>query len=150
MSELFAAIEQWPLAAALRGSVWLYPLVNAAHILGIALLFGAIVPLDLRHAGFWPSVSLRGLRRVLLPVAVCGLALAVIAGALLFIAKAGDYAASPWFGAKIAVVALALANAAAFEFGRHREPGPWPPLAGLASVALWLAAIVLGRLVGYF
>lgn len=150
MSGLFAGLEQWPLAAALRGSVWLYPLVNAAHIAGIALLFGAIVPLDLRLAGLWPAVPLSHLRRVLLPVAVCGLLLAVAAGALLFIVKAGDYAASPWFQAKIAVVALALVNAAVLEFGARKANALRSRLAGVASLGLWLAAIVLGRLVGYF
>lgn len=150
MSDFLAGLEQWPLAAALRGSVWLYPLVNAAHITGIALLFGAIVPLDLRLAGFWPAIPMRSLRRVLLPVAACGLLLAVVAGALLFIAKAGDYAASPWFRAKIAVVALALANAAVLELGARKANALWSRLAGIASLGLWLSAIVLGRLVGYF
>jgi hypothetical protein len=151
----FQSVEQWPIAAELRGSTWAYPLVNAAHIVGIALLFGAIVPLDLRLAGFWPAIPVAPLRRVLVPVAVLGLALAVTAGVLLFIAKAPDYAASALFQAKMALVTLALVNAAALRLAptwraKNETGGRWPRLAGIASIVLWLSAILLGRLVGYF
>ena len=151
----FQSVEQWPLAAELRGSTWAYPLVNAAHIVGIALLFGAIVPLDLRLAGFWGGVPVAPLRRVLVPVAVLGLCLAITAGALLFVAKASDYAASGLFQAKIALVALALINATALRLApawrKHDETAAaCPRLAGVASIVLWLSAILLGRLVGYF
>lgn len=156
---MFESIEQWPIAAELRGSTWAYPFVNAAHIVGIALLFGAIVPLDLRLAGFWRGVPVAPLRRVLVPIAVLGLCLAITAGVLLFIAKAADYAASALFQAKMVLVALALTNAAALRLApawRAKEEtaasiaGIWPRIAGIASMVLWFSAILLGRLVGYF
>ena len=53
-----AALEATALATGLRNSVWSYPLVNAAHILGVALLVGSIVPLDLRLLGAWRSAPL--------------------------------------------------------------------------------------------
>ena len=70
-----AALEATPLATALRGSVWVYPLVNAAHILGVALLVGSIVPLDLRLLGVWRSVPLTPLWGVLTRTAGAGLIL---------------------------------------------------------------------------
>ena len=156
LNEFFAGIEQWPLAVALRGSTWAYPLVNTAHIVGIALLFGGIAPLDLRLAGFWRHIPVAPLRRVLVPMAVFGLFVAVSAGALLFICKARDYAASPLFQAKMALLVLALANAAALRLARDwrtidsaEKPGAWPRLAGVASVTLWFTVILLGRLIGY-
>ena len=45
-------ISGWQGAELLRGSGTAYLLVNAAHILGIGLVLGAILPLDLRLAGF--------------------------------------------------------------------------------------------------
>jgi hypothetical protein len=36
IGEWLLALEAMPVAGALRGSVWAYPLVNAAHILGVA------------------------------------------------------------------------------------------------------------------
>ena len=46
------AIAALPIASLLRGSGTAYLLVNATHILGLALLIGSILPLDLRLATF--------------------------------------------------------------------------------------------------
>ena len=53
MLELAAAIEASGLAGFLRASRWTYPAVNALHLLGVALLVGAVAPMDLRLAGLW-------------------------------------------------------------------------------------------------
>jgi hypothetical protein len=132
---------------ALRESYLAYPLVNVVHITGVALLFGAIVALDvqlIRSRGEAPGEAL------LLAVALTGLALAVPAGLLLFATDARAYAASPLFQAKILLIALAIANALWFQAVGWRRPGRGAAIAGAASIVLWLGAIVLGRLVGYF
>ena len=74
-------------AVLLRGSFWVYPLVNAAHILGIALLIGAIVPFDLRLMGVIRRGRIRNLANILVPTAAAGLALAAVSGTALFIVK---------------------------------------------------------------
>ena len=154
LGELLGTLEQWPPVAALRGSYLVYPLVNALHVVGAALLFGAIVPLDLRLAGWRRGVgAVDQLARFLLPVAIAGLVLAILAGLLLFTTDARAYAGSPLFQAKLVLIALALVNAYALraidwrgaEASRRRLA-----LGGVASVLLWLAVIVLGRLIGYF
>jgi hypothetical protein len=156
-ADLLAGIEGSVLATALRGSTWVYPLVNAGHVIGIALLFGAIVPVDLRLIGAWRAVPLAVFLRVLVPVAAAGLAVAAVFGLLLFAANARDYVASGFFQAKMAMLALGVANALAFHALRRRhapdDPGrdiPWQWLIGATSLAVWLAVIVLGRLIGYF
>src|ERR671919_2981182 len=106
-----AALEATPLATALRGSVWVYPLVNAAHILGVALLVGSIVPLDLRLLGAWRSVPLAPLGGFLTRIAGAGLVLAMIFGILLFATRASEYIASNIFISKMVVVAIGTANA---------------------------------------
>ena len=70
--EWLSALEQLPFVAELRNSRWTYATVNASHIVGIALLFGAIVPLDLRLMGCWRSVPIQTLARILVPVAAAG------------------------------------------------------------------------------
>jgi hypothetical protein len=153
VAELLAGLEASPLAAGLRGSVWPYPLVNAAHIVGIALLFGAIVPLDLRLMGLFKDVEAATLSRLLVPVAAIGLALAIAAGSLLFITDARDYFASNLFRAKMIVLLLALANIVlAFRLSRRTGAGSAACLrvAAATSIGLWVTVIVLGRLVGYF
>lgn len=155
-----AALESTELAAALRNSVWSYPLVNAAHILGVALLVGSIVPLDLRLLGAWRSVPLAPLWGVLTRSAGIGLVLAVIFGVLLFITRATEYVASNLFIAKMIIVAIGTANVltlrirlpaqtAKIAANRENSPAHLRFAAGL-SLATWLTALTLGRLVGYF
>lgn len=160
IAEWLTALEATALAKALRGSVWAYPIVNAAHILGVALLVGAMVPLDLRLLGAWRSVPLAPLWRVLTRTAGAGLALAVVFGVLLFITRATEYAASRLFVAKMAVVLIGVINALvvrlALPDARLRltpatgQLPVWLRLAGGVSLAAWLTALSLGRLVGYF
>lgn len=152
IGEILAALEGTALAASLRGSVWAYPLVNAAHILGIALLVGGIAGLDLRLIGLWRSVPLDMLSRVLVPVAASGLLLAAVAGGLLFIVKAGDYAASSLFRAKMVLLGLGVVNAVSFHAVRRRTAMSrrLRRAFGLTSLILWVSVLVLGRLVGYF
>jgi len=149
---LLGAIETARPIVALKDSYLAYPLVNTAHIIGIALLFGAIVPLDLRLIG-WRSQSepVDRLSRILVPVAIAGLLIAVPAGLLLFATDARAYAAAPLFQAKMILIALAIANALAlrrFDWSGS-EPNRRVAFAGAASILLWLGAITCGRLLGY-
>ena len=147
------ALEQAPAVEALRNSTYVYPLVNALHVVGIALLFGGIVPLDLRLAGWRRDTGpIDPLARLLLPVAVFGLVLAAVTGLLLFATDARAYAGSTLFQAKILLIVLALANALSLRLidWRRSAPPRRLALAGAASVGMWLGVIVLGRLVGYF
>src|SRR3546814_14395696 len=95
LADALAALQNLEPVAALRASRWVYPLVNTAHIAGIALLFDALAPLDLRLLGAWRRVPLPLLARVLQPVAAARLALAVRAGPLLLARTATKYAPTP-------------------------------------------------------
>lgn len=142
MSGLAAALEATALAEALRASRWAYPLVNAGHILGLALLVGAVVPMDLRLLrGDAGATWLR-------PYAAAGLGLAAAMGVLLFVAQASDYVLSAWFKAKMAVLAVALANVAAHP-RLVAMPAARRRLAAAVSLATWPTVLVLGRMVGY-
>jgi len=146
-----AALEATDLAVALRNSVWSYPLVNAAHLLGVALLVGSIVPLDLRLLGVWRSVPLAPLGGVLSRIAGTGLVLAMIFGTLLFITRASEYIASNVFISKMVVVAVGTANALALRmtWPAHvseitstevKTPARLRFAAGI-SLATWLAGL---------
>lgn len=157
LAEALTAIEQWPLAAALRDGRWTYAAVNGLHVTGIALLFGAIVPLDLRLLGFWRQVTIRTLARVLVPVAAFGLLLAVSAGFLMFAIRATEYAAKPVFQIKLALIVCAVANALllrrAMVWETGRDDTGAPParlrLAGALSILLWLGVIAAGRSIAF-
>ncbi|HRO11673.1 hypothetical protein [Amaricoccus sp.] len=150
MQELAAAIEASELASFLRRARWTYPAVNAAHLVGIALLVGAIVPMDLRLVGLWRSdVRLETVLRLLRPVAAFGAGFAVLTGALLFTVQARDYVAMPLFAVKLTLVALGLAHALAWGDALARAPRARQRRAGALSLAIWLSVLVAGRMLGY-
>jgi hypothetical protein len=116
------------------------------------------VPLDLRLIGFWRKIPVAEMSRVLLPVAITGLALAVPTGALLFSVRAVEYAGMPLFWLKFSLIAAALANALLLHMAAAWTvyedaalPGTIPrlQLAGCLSIGLGLAIIVVGRMIGY-
>lgn len=153
----FALLEQSALGQAMRSSPWLFPAVEVVHILGFALLVGAIAAFDLRLLGFRLMLPADQLARLLLPVAVAGFALAVPAGVLLFTSEAVAFARNPMLWAKLGLIALALINIAVFHIGPGRRWLTWadarPPtavrVAGAVSLAAWTGAIVCGRLIAY-
>jgi hypothetical protein len=149
---LLAELEATALAQHLRASVWTYPLVNAAHIAGLALLFGGIVPVDLRLLGVWRSVPLEALLRTARVVSFFGLILAVAMGILLFAVSATEFAGKLAFQIKLVLIVLALLNAGfagrALR-GEPRKKGRLRLHAGL-SIGLWLSVILAGRAIAYF
>ncbi len=140
------AVAEW-----LRGSRWGYAATNALHIFGIGLLIGATMPLNLRLLGLWRSVEVTALYRVLWPVAAAGLALAVASGALLFAARATEYAALGLFRLKASLIALGAGHA----FVLHCMRG-FPAVsqrrriaAAVISLLVWPAVLVCGRLLAF-
>ncbi len=142
MIELAAALEASAFATALRQSAWVYPLVNAGHILGLALLIGAVVPMDVAVLRRGAVGAIAGLRTY----AVAGFALAVICGAMLFSVQATEYIQSPWFLGKLALVALASINALLHLSGVSKTT---PQRFAGASLLLWISALVAGRMIAY-
>ena len=153
MEAFLAALEGSAPAQALRFSRWGYAWVNAAHVLGIALLVGAILPLDLRLLGLWRGVPRAALVRVLVPTAATGLGLAVLTGPLLFATRATEYADIGFLWMKLALVATG-AGAALWAHAAHGfllEGAGRGRLAAhaLLSMACWLGALVSGRMIAF-
>jgi hypothetical protein len=146
--EIAAAIEATALAQFLKGSTWVYPLVNAGHLLGVALLIGAVVPLDLALAGILRRADPVAASALLRPFAIAGLLLATGFGTLLFITQASDYVRNPIFLTKIGLIGVAVMNAA-LHTRIAVGHGPTGRVLALVSLALWPLVLLLGRLVGY-
>lgn len=151
------ALGASPLARALAASRYLYPLVNAAHIMALATLFGSIVALDLRLLGAFAQVPVRPLARLLPRVAAGGLTLAILTGFLLFTVQPLDYAGNIAFRTKLSLVAIGTAHALYVHgTGAWRAllrdgaaPGPGLRISAAASLLLWSGAILAGRLIAF-
>jgi hypothetical protein len=146
------AIGSWPGAAWLQQSATAYLFVNAAHILGIGLLVGAILPLDLRLLGFFRAVSLDVLRPFLTRCAAAGLTLAIVAGLWLFSVKPAEYFENEAFRWKLLLLTLALVNVG-FQHSESkshaRHVSAATRISAALSLGLWLSVLVAGRWIGF-
>lgn len=156
LEPLLLALERLPWIVQLRTSIWVYPLVNTAHLLGISLLLGTILAFDVRLLGWRRDVSAQALARVLLPLARVGFVLAVLTGIGLFMVRASEYAYNPIFLAKMGVIALALLNlwllrrtAGWSKLPASGKTQPRVRFGGAMSAVLWMLVLLLGRLIGY-
>lgn len=153
MEAFFAGLEATAPAQYLRVSRWGYAAVSGAHILGIALLVGAILPLNLRLLGLWPSIPRAHLLRVLVPITATGLALAVLTGSLLFSVRAQEYAAVGYLQVKLVLVLVGLLLALMIHraYGLTLEGASPTRLRfhALLSLGCWLGALACGRLIAF-
>lgn len=143
-------------ARALILSPTLYLLVNAAHIMAIGVLFGAILSLDLRILGLARMLPLAPTAVYLSRLAATGLGLAMLTGLGLFSVRPGEYAANPAFLAKLALIALGLINILAVHLTpawrattRGAEPTKVLRVGAAISILIWGGAIIAGRWIGF-
>ncbi len=151
MEALAIALEGIAVAEWLRFSRWGYAAVNTTHVLGLSMLIGTAVALDLRLIGLWKVTSLDDLYRVLSPVAATGLSIAILSGIILFSVRATEYVELSLFFVKLAIVAVASSFAAIihFRYDLVRLSVQQQKLIGIVSLALWISAAVSGRLLAF-
>jgi hypothetical protein len=159
IAAILQALEASRVAAAIRQSLLLFPLIESAHVIALTLVFGTISILDLRLLGV--ASTWRPYRRMapeILKWTWAAFALAALTGSLMFITNAGVYYRNFYFRTKMLLLLLAGLNVLAFELTAGRTVGRWnqhpsaPPagriLAAL-SLAIWIGVIVAGRMVGF-
>jgi uncharacterized protein DUF6644 len=140
---------------------WTYAIVNVAHILGVATLFGSVLILDLRLLGVWSRrVRIADLSSAVIPVAMAAFFVAVVTGAALLATKATAYVGNPFLLIKFPAIALGIVNAGVLnmtpawrEVGvRALRPGERRQLAIMGGISLvsWLTAVTAGRMIGYW
>lgn len=144
------------LSVELRRSATLYMFVNAAHILAIGLLVGAILPLDLRLAGFFGKLPVEVVAPFLSRSAGIGLALALVTGFCLFSVRPAEYAANPAFLAKLGLIGFGMLNVLVIHAGDGWRTAitigtirPAVRLSAVLSAMIWVAAVVAGRWIGF-
>jgi hypothetical protein len=151
----FTWIENSAVGGAIRSSSWLFPFIEAFHLLGLAVIGGAVLVVDLRLFGFglWrqPVAQLaRDAQRWL----IGSLLVMIATGSLLFTSEAIKcyYHEAFWF--KMTSLFLAIV----FTFTVHRKVAMadetrvkplWNKLVALTSVMLWSGVGIGGRWIGY-
>ena len=135
---------------------WAWPLLEITHFMGLCLLFGALLVMDLRLLGFFRTLPLAMATR-LAPLAATGLILNLASGLAFFIGNPTRYLVNPAFQWKMALVALAIANLLYFAVagggGLNTQTlsasGRLRVSAGL-SILAWTGVIIAGRMIPFF
>lgn len=152
-------IHQTPVSVSIRESIWVYPILDVLHCVGILLVAGTIVVVDLRLLGC-------GVRRTpvssvisqVLPWTLSGFAFMALTGSLLAWSEPLRLYRSLFFPWKLLFLAMAGLNALLFHYGIYRGVGKWDSAsltpararaAGVVSIVCWICVIAAGRAVGY-
>jgi hypothetical protein len=134
----------------LKTTAWAYPALEVVHIVGIALLLGNLIALEVRVFGRAAALPVPALARLSLTLALAGFSLAAASGLLMFATQPDELLANRAFIVKMGLLALAGLNAAAFHLrGSLRKLDSAARLQMLVSTGLWLAVVVCGRWIAY-
>lgn len=129
---------------------WAYPALEVAHIVGIALLIGNLVLLELRVWGVGATLPVQPLARLAITVSLAGFALIAASGLLMFAAQPQDLLANRPFVIKMGLVMLSGCNAAMFHArGGLQKLDRTARFQTALSLGLWLAVIICGRWIAY-
>jgi uncharacterized membrane protein len=136
---------------------WGWPASETIHFIGLSLLFGVVLLVDLRMLGFMKGIPYSALHR-LLPWGMIGFGVNVVTGILFFIGAPSDfYVNNPVFIWKLLLILVAGANAlyfTVFEQAWILRAGDAPPIAARVAAAtgifLWVGVIFCGQMLPFF
>ncbi len=154
MIEFFRWCESTPIGRAIADSVWAFPILEAVHLLGLCMLGGALLVVDLRllGAGLTSQPPAR-LARYARPWLVASVVVMVLTGIPLFLSEAikAYYNTSFWVKMCTLPVALAFTFAVRERVARRasEDPGMVGRIVGAVSLALWFTVAAAGRWIGF-
>jgi hypothetical protein len=139
-------------------SMWVWPILEDLHFVGLILLLGAVGVLNLRILGFLKQLPVAPLHRFL-PWGIAGFIINVITGFLFFIGMPGFYIVNIVFQLKMVTILVAGLNLLLFQctsaFRVLEDVGPgedaprFAKVVAAASIFLWIAVIILGRYIPF-
>jgi hypothetical protein len=155
--EFLAWLEHTGIANAIRTTPWMYPTFETLHYVGLSLLVGGIMLIDLRVLGVARQLPLKSMIG-LLPFVWVGFIINATTGTLLFIYGATSFGTNNAFFLKMAFMVVAGLNALAFDLAVRRSGSDWvgadrPPsyvkVFATLSFVLWLGVVTAGRWMAY-
>ena len=155
------------MGAGIKNSIWIFPVVESIHILGIVLLVFTVALVDLRVLG-WASpggdlMRRRPLKEIsgnLLPWMWRAVAIVIVTGILLFSSEAASKCyESKAFYIKMILILVAVVNAAVSHYTVKRHAPEWDrraitplhaKLMAILSLIAWAGVVFAGRGIAYF
>ena len=153
---IFKWIDTTSISKVINDSKWLFPAIEGVHIVALALLFGAVIVLNLRVLGIgMRQRSASDLAQELAPWTFCSLLIILATGLLLFAAEATKSFRSTPF--RIKIVLLVTAILFHYTVSRRimsRDGGAAHPMlaktAAVFAIVLWMSVGFAGRAIGFF
>jgi len=137
---------------------WAWPMAESLHFIGLTLLLGSIILIDLRLMGYARGIGFMALHR-LLPLTITGFLINLCTGSLFLISSADQYLRNSAFHFKLLFLMLAALNIVLFYSTQFRRLRALPadaamPLAagvmGGVSLLCWIGVICAGRLLTFY
>ena len=158
MLEAFAySIVDSSLTEWIQLSYWLWPALEIIHFIGLSLLLGGLIVVDLRLAGHFRALNPAAPHK-LLPLVLIGFGLNLITGVLFFYGDPLRYSVNIGFQIKMVLVTLAGLNALLYYWKIKPVMATWDPdddsppivkFVAYASLSLWFGVLLCGRLIPY-
>lgn len=145
------------LSGLVMDNAYVFPFLEMAHFVGLCLLFGSLIVVDLRVVGFAKSVPIDRVE-LFVRFALIGFAINLISGTLFVVGDSDRYLVNMAFQAKMALILIAGLNTAYFVWRIKPQMDLGVASADLSrdarvvawlSLTLWTCVIVLGRFIPY-
>ena len=139
------------------GYAWTWPTLETLHFIGMCLLFGPIIIMDLRLAGFERAIPVAAVHR-LIPLTIFGFSINLITGIMFLFGDPYRYSVNIAFQLKMLLVLLGGLNALFFWLkvtpliegpNAQQNPPAFIKAVGVSSLLLWTGVLCLGRLIPY-
>jgi hypothetical protein len=138
-----------------RSSTEGYPIAITLHAIGMAVMVGIVLMLDMRLLGKFRDIPLMTLHRWY-GIAWLGFAINTISGSGMFAAQASEYVTDITFMSKMTLVFLGAITAGIQQSTLGAHGASWGEVVprgqrqlALVSIIIWVSAIVIGRLTAY-
>ena len=155
--EVLHWIESTWLGETTRDVVWMFPTFEILHFMGLCVLIGAVLVMDLRVLGLLRTIPMRQALSFT-PIALGAFAVNLMSGIGFFCSDPFRHSVNIAFKWKMALVLVAGVNALWFWLTRHRKLAEMAnggdadltsKVIAALSLIIWFAVIVLGRFMPY-
>jgi hypothetical protein len=144
--------QSW-LGQTISGSIWLFPAIETVHILAMAIMFGALLVLNLRMLGWsFKRQSLPLLSSTLMPFVNWGLIVMILSGYAMFASEALKCYANDGFKFKMFFLVLAVLLQYTWYASlvkKEGEPRGDAKAAAVLNFVFWFCVGAGGRAIGF-
>ncbi len=151
----FQWCESTALGTAIRMSPWAFAVIESVHLLGLAVIGGAVLLVDLRMLGFGlRNQRIAELARAVFPWLVGSLVVMLLTGVALFLSEPLKCYDSRAFWVKMISLGLAMPFTLTIRrtvtmADETRVRPIWFKLVALVSLSLWFGVGAGGRWIGF-